>query len=173
MVFLGLIWSDSPNRELIWFLLPFAGLFRQIGGTWKKAVGRFFTPLAIGMAYFFFIGWSLWIVVIFGAFLAIKTLPFTLIGDDVDEHWLNWAWIWVLGFLNGVVCLSIAIPLGMWLDGLILSLVPLLVYGVCGTFSNLAFSRNWFVWKLCEFLFGVAAIYPALQLIQQYSPVTP
>ena len=50
------------------------------------------------------------------------------------------------------------------------SLVPLVVYGVTMSLSNLAFSRSWVVWKFVEFFTGAAAIYPACQIIEQWRP---
>jgi len=165
--------STATNKEIVWFLLPLGGLFRQIAGTWHKAVGRYLPPIAIAGAYYFFIGFSWWILPIIGAYLLVKTLPVSFIGDGIRAHWFNWVWIWILGLLNGLACLSLAIPLGLTSTALILSLVPSVVYGTTISLSNIRSTDRIFVWKFVEFLMGASMMIPPALLIQQYSPVIP
>ena len=165
--FLISIWWIEPVREQVWFIVPIFGLFRMIGGTWWKFIGRFLPPIVAAAAFYFFVGWSWWILAIVGAYMILKTLPFTLIGDSVHDSWLNWVWIWVLGYLNGIACITMGIPMGMIMTAVLISLVPCVVYGITGTLSNLPKTRNWFVWKLVEFCFGASSAVPIAMLIQR------
>lgn len=166
LALLALVMFTATDNEIVWFLVPFGGLCRMIGGTWKKAVGRFLPPIAVGLAYWAFVGFNwLWIPIAVGVYMLVKTLPFTLKGDSVHESWINWVWIWVLGFLNGIVCLSLAIPLSAIWTGVFLALVPMVGYGMCGTLSNVKSTAKYFPWKMCEFVFGSSAMIPVAMLI--------
>lgn len=165
VVLLAFIWSQQPDNEQVWFLVPVLGLFRMIGGTWNKAIGRFLPPLIIAGAWFFFQGLSWWMLAIVAAYLAVKTLPFSFIGNGVKDHWFNWVWIWILGLLNGLPSITLGIPLGLFTTSLALCLVPCVVYGVACTLSNVKPTAKYFPWKLCEFLMGSSAGIPAAMLI--------
>jgi len=168
VAYLAFLWCDSPNREVVWFMLAFGGLFRQIGGTYWKFVGRFLTPLLPAMAYFFFIGWSWWIPAIYGAYLIVKTLPVTLKGDSVLKPWYNLVWIWVLGFLNGIPALTLGISTNHIICALAMSIVPMVVYGTVITLSNIPATAKYFPWKLDEFCMGASALVPACMVIDHF-----
>ena len=170
LVFLALIFWDAPNREVVWFIVPIGGLFRMIGGTWWKAVGRFLTPVLPVLAVLLLGGFSWWLLLVYGAYLLVKTLPFTLIGDSVKDSWLNWIWIPTLGLINGAVCLSLLPIVGwsyLW-TALIACAFPLLGYGIFGILSNVKPTAKFFPWKLCEFVFGSSAMIPPAMLIDHF-----
>ena len=169
-LFLALIFYKG-QREAIWFLLPIAGILRMVGGTWKKAIGRFLPPMLVGLAFYFFVGLSWWILPIVGAYTLTKTLPVSLIGDGVSDSWMNYLWFPILGFINGIACLTIAIPLGLIGTALFATLVPTVIYGLCITLSNVKATSKVFPWKFCEFMMGASALYPAALLIERYTPV--
>jgi len=166
IIWLVFIWFGSPDRELVWFMLPVAGLFRMIAGTWLKAVNKFLGPLLPAMAFGFFIGWSWWVPVIYATYLIIKmTTPPSLIGDGVKDSKWNFLWFWVIGYINGIGAISLGISTGHVHCALAFSLVPWLVYGICMTFSNIKVTAKYFPWKFVEFLLGASALVPAAMLI--------
>lgn len=165
MVWLALILSGGANRELVWFIVPLGGLYRMIGGTWNKAIGRFLAPALPVVAVLLLVGWSWWLPLIYGTYLLVKTLPFTLIGSSVHDNWFNWVWIWLLGLINGLACVTVGLSSGLLIASLFLSLVPCVAYGVCGTLSNVKSTARFFPWKLCEFVFGASTMIPPSMLI--------
>jgi len=171
LVFLVLILTGEPNPELVWFIVPIGGLFRMIGGTWNKVVGRFLAPVLPVVAYLLLVGFSWWLVAIYLAYLLINTLPFTLVGDSVRDNWINWVWIWILGYLNGIAAMTIGIPLSLITTTIFLAFIPMVTYGISGTLSNVKSTASYFPWKLCEFLFGSSAMIPPAMLIQLYKGV--
>jgi len=162
---LALAWLTASDNEVVWFMVPVLALFRMIGGTWNKAIGRFLPPIVIAGAYLIFIGWSWWILAILAAYLLLATLPVSLIGNGVNDHWFNWVWMWILGLLNGLACVTLGIPLALVATSLFLSLVPMVVYGTSFTFSNIKATAKYFPWKMCEFLMGASAAIPPAMLI--------
>lgn len=171
LAWLTVMWWGKPNVELVWYLLPIAGLFRMVGGTWSHDVGRYLFVAAFVMAYFFFIGWTWWLIAMAGAYFGVKTLPVTLIGDSIPEHWLNWVWIWALGFITGLPVLIPGILTGQAGLALLSCLVPTAVFGLFITLSNVKATSKIFVWKLCEFAMGVSVAYPLCAVIQNYVPI--
>ena len=143
--------------ELIYFLLPLAGLSRQIAGTWWKAMDRFIMPLIIGLTLFLFMGWSWWLLPTVAAFIGVKTLPVTLIGDSVKTP-LNRVWVCLLGFIQALPALLMF--LDEWKVYLLLCLVPMVVYGLLINLSNVETTARLFRWKLVEFTTGSFCVYP-------------
>ena len=165
MAFLALILSGGANKELVWFIVPIGGLYRMIAGTWNKPIGRFLTPALPVVSYLLLVGFSWWLLAIYAAYLLVNVLPFTLIGSSVNSSWINWVWIWVLGALNGLVAITVGIPLNLVLASLLLALWPLMAYGLFGTLSNVQPTAKFFPWKFCEFAFGSASMIPPAMLI--------
>lgn len=171
MVFLALILSGGANREVAWFIVPIGGLFRMIGGTWWKAVGRFLTPALPVVAILLLGGWSWWLLLIYGVYLSVKTLPFTLNGNSVHDNWFNWVWIWVLGFVNGLCSMSLLPIVGWaeWLDPILYAAgFPMIAYGIACTLSNVKVTAKYFPWKFCEFIMGASAMIPPAMLIDHF-----
>ena len=147
------------NPELCWLAAPISALLWQIGGTWNKSIRRFGVPLLLSATYLVFKGFSWWLLAYLPLMLIVIRIPFTLIGDSVDENWINWPWIWVAGFLLGA-------PAAVFgLEGLLYALVPMLVQGSLGTLSNLAFGREAVQWKMVEAMVGLTAAYPICMMI--------
>ena len=165
VAFLLIIWAGGAHRELVWFMVPIAGLLRMIGGTWWKVAGRFIAPAMPAAAMFFFTGWSWWIPLCYLAYMGIKTLPVTLIGNSIHDSWFNWIWIWLLGAINGVAALTLGIPYAMISTALFLMIVPTVVYGLTITLSNVKPTAKFFPWKMCEFLMGSSVMIPPAMLI--------
>jgi hypothetical protein len=161
------ILSGGANREVVWFIVPIGGLFRMISGTWNKVVGRFLTPALPVVASLLLVGFSWWLPVIYLAYLSINTLPFTLVGNSVQGSWINWGWIWILGYLNGIGALTIGIPLSLIMTTTLLAFIPMVIYGISGTLSNVKSTAKAFPWKLCEFLFGSSAMIPVAYLLNK------
>ena len=171
LAFLALILSGGANKEVAWFIVPIGGLYRMIGGTWNKAVGRFLTPALPVVPILLLGGWSFWLLLIYGVYLLAKTLPFTLIGGSIHDSFINWPWIWVLGFINGLCAMSLLpiVGMGEWLDPILYAVgFPMLAYGICGTLSNIKATAKYFPWKFCEFIRGASAMIPPALLIDHF-----
>jgi len=145
------------NLEMIWLIVPIAGLLSQLGGSdyAPKAVRRFGIPILMAVAACYFAGFSWWIVPMVVTQWAVFTLPFTLIGDGVPQHPMNWGWLPLWGVL---LCSS---PL--WLSLSVWPAVAILgaVLGMFGALSNVKTTAKWFQWKFVEFIKGCA---PAIVL---------
>lgn len=154
------------DREWVWILLNApVTLLWQLGGTVKKQFRRIGVPLVITLAAWLFLGWSWWWLALAAAYFGVTTLPFTLIGDGVPEHWFNWIWIWILGALYGAPAIIIGIVTAQIILSLWLLLVPMVAVGVWGTLSNVKATAKYFTWKFCEGIFGFATSIPPSMLI--------
>ena len=154
------------SGELIWFVLPVSGIIYMAGGTWKKQFKRIGVPLSALVVTCLFAGihWA-WIVMALWYF-GKMTIPLTLIGDGIPDHWFNWIWVWVHGYLMGLPCLIFGVFTEQVLAAFLLSFVPCVLHGLFTTFSNLRFSRAWFPHKLCEFVTGASVLYPLARLVE-------
>lgn len=151
--------------ETAFFALPIVALLYMAGGTFHKSFRRFGIPLFMAVFGIIFLGWhSGWITLSLG-YVAVLSLPFTLIGDDVNGHFLNFLWIWVFGYLLGLPALVIGVYLHKIGLSLALSIIPCLLIGISATLSNLKVSRNFMPWKLVEFIAGFSMTLPVVFLI--------
>lgn len=152
------------DKEIVWMMLPIAGLLSQIGGTWKKQVRRFAIPIMFAIVPIGFLGFN-WLYLTVGIIaFCLAILPFTLIGDSVNDSWLNWLWIVLLGVFAAQVATPVAVVQGMrayWLS----CWVPMVTMIVFGMGSNIP-GLNWFFkWKFCEFAFWAATAVPICLII--------
>lgn len=83
-------------------------------------------------------------------FLALR-LPLTLIGDSLYDHWLNWPWAWVAGYIIG---LSSIFVLG-W-SGFLFAFIPAVAQGASVTLSNIPKTATDFPHEACEILTACA-----------------
>ena len=165
IAYLALIWWDAPNREVIWFILPIAGLFRQIAGTWWKLVGRLGVPIITTMAFWFFLGWSWWLLAVPVAYFAVSTLPVTLVGNSVRTPWYNRLWVFFSGFLKGAAALPFGLATGHVHCVLAFAVVVGLIHGIVINLANFDFSGKYFPWKLDEFITGATSLLPLAMCI--------
>ena len=137
-----------PDLELIWLLVPLAGLLSQIGGTWWKGARRFIVPLLLGASAWIFGGFSWLIIPMVIAQFAVFTMPFTLKGNGIKEHWFNWLWVplWSVLLCSPPLILNYHVWPATLILGAILAILCIL--------SNLKATERWFQWKLCEFMIG-------------------
>lgn len=149
--------------EYIYFLLPFAGLSRQIGGTFWKAWDRFFFPMIITAVLFLFMGWSWWLLPTLGAYIASRTLPLTLIGDSIRKPLINRFWVFLVGYIQALPCLFLF--LDQWESILLLCLIPMFIYGVAINLSNVDKTSRLFTWKFVEFITGASYLYPLCYML--------
>lgn len=138
------------NLEMIWLIVPICAFLSQLGGSdyAPKALRRICIGIVIIAAVWYFKGlsWQVFMTALtqFGAF----TLPFTLIGDGIPDHWFNWIWIWIWGIL---ICVS-----ALWLN---LAVYPAILVcgislGIMALLSNIPKTAKWFQWKMIEFFVG-------------------
>lgn len=140
------------NKELVWLLLPIVGLLSQLGGTYNKLYRRVCVPLVITGFSSLLLGFTWWLPVLFISVFGVSTLPFTFKGSSLYDHWFNWIWIWIAGFLLGIPSILIG--------GSIFScFIPCVVQGIVGTCSNLKFTAKYFQWKFCEFIIWASMAY--------------
>lgn len=142
------------NRELVWLILPLVGLASQLGGTYNKLYRRWGVPSIITIAALLFLGFSWWLPVLFISIFSVSTLPFTFIGDSLQQHWFNWIWIWIAGYLLGLPSVLLSGERGLYF-----ALVPMAVQGICGTLSNVKATSKFFQWKFCEFIIWASMAY--------------
>lgn len=151
------------RAELIYFLMPIAGLSRMIAGTWWKAMDRFVMPIIIVFTLYLFQGWSWWLIPTLIGFIAVKTLPVTLIGSSVKKPVINRLWVFVLGYIQALP--AVFMFLNDWGFYLALCLIPMVVYGISINLSNVNSTARFFRWKFVEFVTGCVVVYPLCYLL--------
>lgn len=83
----------------------------------------------------------------------------------IPEHWFNYVWIFIWGWLLGLPALIIAFVTGAYALALWLTLVTTVAVGLFALLSNVKNVDKIFVWKFCETWFGfVVAISPAMMV---------
>lgn len=91
--------------DLNWRLAPLVSFLNAFGGWGFNFVRRLGVPAAIVLwAVLYYRLQRKWFLALYaalflGVFLALR-LPITLIGDSISGHFVNWAWIWILGLLQ-------------------------------------------------------------------------
>lgn len=153
------------NRELVYMMVPLAGLLSQIGGTWKKQFRRFIIPTMLTTATIAFLGWNWWWVAIWPAYFGFASLPFTLVGDSFNDSPLNFLWVILLGFIAWSCSFIFAIATHQVQVWLLLLPWTLIGYSLPGIMSNSRFLAMFFEWKLCEALFYSSILIQACCLI--------
>lgn len=120
---------------------PFYRYWRRLG--W---------PIVAGLvALFAQVPWWMCLLVM-GATFGTTTLPVTFFGSKIPDHWFNWIWLWILGYLYGLP----SIMIHGW-NGFLYALVPSVVMGLFVTLSNIqTWPAKTFVNEACEVLIGVA-----------------
>lgn len=151
------------KAELIYFLMPIAGLSRMIAGTWWKAMDRFIAPAIIAVTLYLFMGFSWWLIPTLIGFIAVKTLPVTLVGSSVKKPIINRFWVFVLGYIQSLP--AVFMFLSDWSLYLTLCLIPMIVYGVSINLSNVNVTARFFRWKFVEFVNGAICVYPLCYLL--------
>ena len=154
------------NLELVWFIMPTIIILWQLGGTFNKLFRRLGFPIVASCAPLFYLGWSWWWPLLFGLCFLVTTLPFTLKGDGINEHWFNWIWIWILGYLYGLPSIVIGLCGGHTALALLVALTPCIATGIVGTLSNVPATSKYFPWKECEGVIGFFTAIPYALLIQ-------
>ena len=150
--------------EMIYLIIPICAFLSQLGGSdyAPKAFRRFGIPLVMGAAVWYFAGWSWMIPLMMVTQWGASTLPFTLKGDGIPEHTINWYWIWLWAWLKGVSVLWIS--LSIWPAILICGGI----LALCATLSNVKATSKYFQWKFVEMGHGaVPSICLALSLTIQ------
>lgn len=85
----------------------------------------------------------------------IFRLPITLISNGIPKHWFNWIWIFIVGFLFGLVPFPLSLP-GAWLNGVLFAGVFGLFFGTIVALSNIKATANIFKWQYVEIVYGAA-----------------
>ena len=138
------------KTEMIWLLVPICGFLSQLGGSdyAPKAVRRFGIPIFMGIAVWYFYGFTCNIIPMLLTQWGAFCLPFTLIGDGVPGRWQNWAWLPLWGVL---ICCS-----PVWINSFVWPAVGVLgaILGLFGALSNIKATAKWFPWKFCEVMIG-------------------
>lgn len=132
------------NMELVWIICPVVAFLSQMGGTFNKLYRRLGVPAIITLTATLFLGWSWWWPVLFLCVFGVATLPVTLIGDGIPSSWVNWVWLWVLGYLMGIPCLLI------YKYGYLYALISMVSFAVPVSLSNIKATAHWFPWKFVE-----------------------
>ena len=118
-----------------------------IGLNWRRAG----VPLVV-LFTLFWKGYSEWQAVLcaLSLFAALR-LPLTLFGDSLYDHWMNWPWVWVAGFILGLPSVFVH----GWM-GLLYALLPAIAQGVSVTLSNITTTAKDWPHEAVEIFVGVA-----------------
>ena len=153
------------NPEMAFLATAISSMLWMLGGTYNKLYRRAGIPTLLTLTAIYFLGWSWWWVLLFISYFASTTTPFTLRGDDLDDHWFNWVWIFIAGLLLGLPILIVGIVYSKILLSCILALIPMVAQGFVGTLSNLDDTVEFFPWKLCEAVIGFSVAIPLALMI--------
>jgi len=145
-----------PN-ELAWFLCPLFSFLRIADGTWGN-----FRWVTVGLMILSSILFKRFKWTVIPITIGLAMLPITLGGDSVTAHWYNWLWVWVLGYLNGLWIIPLVRNIS---KGFLLALIPMVIYGICITLSNIPLTADIFQWKLCEGLMGFSLGIPFAYMV--------
>jgi len=153
------------SNEVIWLTMPIVGILSQIGGTFLKQVRRIGIPTLMIVIALLFYGFN-WLLIptwllIFGA----TTLPFTLKGDSIHEHWINWVWIPIWATLLTYSGILFSVIYGGITTFLFASILPVVVISTTCILSNVKVTAKYFPWKFCEAVTYMAAMYPSLLIL--------
>jgi hypothetical protein len=112
-------------------------------GPWRK-IGW---PSLVGL--YGLLNHAPWLQVLLAPAIALLavTLPFTLIGSKISDHWFNWLWIWILAFL---FCFPM-FAYSHW------NFFPMF-WALAATLSNIKATEKTFVWEFCECLCGFTVL---------------
>lgn len=119
----------------------FAILYRKGGDGSGKLYRRVALPLLTSLIYWLTNVNFWWLSFPIG--LLAFSLPITLKGDSIHDHWFNWAWIPVLGVIMGLITLNLTY-----------SIVFSLCFTALTVLSNRKKTAEIFKWQVCEMLFG-------------------
>lgn len=136
--------------ELAWMLMPVTMLLSQIGGFRWKWVRRIGIPVVVVAACYFWVGWSWWLIAAGVSIGLAARMPYTLIGDDIFDHWFNWVWIPIAAFVVAFSPFPIVFAYGrvdlfLWGAGLQFGTAF-----ICFVLNTIPVSHRYFPWKLCE-----------------------
>lgn len=91
--------------DLNWRLAPLVAFLYAIGGWNFISLRRIGVPLAVCLFTFLYhniqktkylLAYPVMAVTIF----TVMTMPITLMGNSVHDHWFNWMWFWILGLMQ-------------------------------------------------------------------------
>lgn len=151
--------------EQVWFALPVIMLLSQLGGWRNKLYRRIGIPITITITAIIAHGWTLWLIPNGIMIWCATILPFTLIGDNIDDNWFNYVWIVIWSLLLTISGILLSIPyqcVPLYLKSLLVAFPC--IYG-CAMLSNLKLSAKYFPWKFCEAICWGMAMYPSLIIL--------
>lgn len=132
--------------DLNWRVAPLISFLNAFGGWGFKWVRRFGVPIAIVFWAFLRFGYRrfsdavLYLALALGIF-GVFSLPLTLIGDSVHQHWFNWIWLWLMGPIQVLALIPLFMfhddwdkPSDRWRWGFFIHCV---VFGGLSTLSNI------------------------------------
>lgn len=132
----------------------------RLGGKERKYYRRYGIPLALTVAGLLdgFSIWKLLAGVILGLILR---LPFTLKGDSIDAHDLNWFWVFIWAGLISMPAFLHAF------NGWVFAswIVSTAVISLFAYLSNFEETRDVVRWNTCERVFGFFCAFPFLTAI--------
>ena len=153
------------KTELAWLAAPIIMILSQLGGTCWRPARRILIPLLMVCVAAYFKQPSLWLVPMAALIFGAASLPFTLIGSGIKEHWFNWVWIWIWAVLITASAIPICLAYGGWDTYLYAMIMPVVITGTSCTLSNIKATSKFFQWKWTEGIAWMFAMYPALVII--------
>lgn len=132
-------------------LILICAILNRLGGSLNKNWRRFGIGIFLAfMGVIFFHNY--WTLLCIGTSQLFR-LPVTLKGSSIHDSWFNWVWIFILGFLYGLVPYPYAL-LALWWQGLAAAGVFALVFGTLAVLSNVAATARFFKWASVEVIYG-------------------
>lgn len=132
-------------------LIASCAILNRLGGSKNKNWRRWGIGIALAI-YGILTGVTWYYALACIATSQLFRLPITFKGDSIPEHWYNWAWLPIVGFLYGLVPFPLSIP--EWTNGLIYAGVFGGIFGIIVALSNIKATADIFKWDRVELVYG-------------------
>ena len=144
---------NAAVQKMNWILIPVCSFLYRYGGYKNKDWRRLGIPIVLTSAIMLK-DFSLWYFLILAAYGVILRLPFTIVGEDIDDSILNWLWIpfWSILLPSPVLFIP---NNAVWPN-----ILASFVIAVFALLSNLKRTRYTFTWDKCEVVFGAMIALP-------------
>lgn len=131
-------------------IIPICMILNRLGGSKNKNFRRW--GIGVALAFYSILFGCIWGVFCIGTSQLFR-LPITFKGDSIPEFWFNWIWVYIVGFIYGLVPFPLFL-LNHWIAGLIAAGVFGIVFGTIVVLSNVKETADIFKWDRVELAYG-------------------